>query len=166
MKSNADKCHLLICSNEKVTIKIGSHEIANTTCEEPLGVHLDSGLPFDYHISEICKKASRKDCVLARVTSDMSLSKKRTLMNAFFNSQFDYCPFIWLSHSRENNNKINRLHERCLRITYNDKRSPFSALLEEDGLFRFMKGILKFWQHKCSKLAKIQRHLKCMRFPN
>ena len=79
MKSNADKCHLLICSNEKVTIKIGSHEIANTTCEELLGVHLDSGLPFDYHISEICKKASRKDCVLARVTSDMSLSKKRTL---------------------------------------------------------------------------------------
>ena len=30
MKSNADKCHLLISSNEKITIKIGSHEIANT----------------------------------------------------------------------------------------------------------------------------------------
>ena len=30
MKSNADKCHLLVSSNEKVTIKIGSHEIANT----------------------------------------------------------------------------------------------------------------------------------------
>ena len=114
MKSNADKCHLLICSNEKVTIKIGSHEIANTTREELLGVYLDSGLPFDYHISKICKKTSCKDCVLARATSDMSLSKERTLMNAFFNSQFDYCPFIWLSHSRENNNKINRLDEKCL----------------------------------------------------
>ena len=30
MKSNADKCHHLVSSNEKVTIKIGSHEIANT----------------------------------------------------------------------------------------------------------------------------------------
>ena len=34
MKSNADKCHLLVTSNEKVTIKIGSHEIANTKSEK------------------------------------------------------------------------------------------------------------------------------------
>ena len=57
MKSNPDKCHLLVCSNKKVTIKIGSHEIANTKHEKLLGVYLDSG-PFDYHISEICKKTS------------------------------------------------------------------------------------------------------------
>ena len=87
MESNADKCHLLVSSNKKVTIKTGSHEIANTKREKLLGVHLDSGLSFDYHISDICKKASRKVCALARVTSGMSLSKKRTLMNAFFNSE-------------------------------------------------------------------------------
>ena len=68
MKSNADKCHLLVSSNEKVTIKIGSHEIANTKREKLLGVHLDSGLSFDYHISEICNKASRKVCARVRVT--------------------------------------------------------------------------------------------------
>ena len=44
MKSNADKCRLLVSSNEKVAIKIGSHEIANTKREKLLGVHLDSGL--------------------------------------------------------------------------------------------------------------------------
>ena len=79
MKRNADKCHLLVSSNEKVTIEIGSHEIANAKFEKLLGVHLDSGLSFDYHISEICKKASRKVCVLARVTSGMSLSKNLPL---------------------------------------------------------------------------------------
>ena len=83
MKSNADKCHLLVSSNEKVIIKIGSHKIANTKREKLLGVHLDSGLSFDYHISEICKKASRKVCALV---SCMGLSKKSFLMNAFFNS--------------------------------------------------------------------------------
>ena len=67
MKSNADKCHKLVSSNEKVTIKIGSHEVVNTKREELLGVHLGSGLSFDYHISEICKKASRKVCTQARV---------------------------------------------------------------------------------------------------
>ena len=79
MKSNADKCHLTVSSNEKITIKIGSHEKANTKREKLLGVHLDSGLSFDCHISEICKNASCKVCALARVTSGMSLSKKRTL---------------------------------------------------------------------------------------
>ena len=35
--------------------------------------------------------------------------------------------------SRTNNYKINRLHERCLRIVYNDKQSLFNELLEKDG---------------------------------
>ena len=128
MKSNADKCHLLVSSNEKVTIETGSHEIANTKREKLLGVHLGSGLLFDYHISEIFKKESRKFCSLARVTSGMSLSKKRILTNAFFKPQFNYCPLTWMYHSCRNNNKINRFHERVLRIIYNEKRWLFNAL--------------------------------------
>ena len=85
MKSNADKCHLLVSPNEKAAIKIGNLEIDNNKREKLLGAHLDSGLSFDYHISQIYKKASRKVCAPARVTSAMSLFKKRTLMNAFFN---------------------------------------------------------------------------------
>ena len=55
------------------------------------------------------------------------------LMNAFFISQFNYCPVIWMCHSRALKNKINRLHERCLRIIYNDKTSTFNELLEKDN---------------------------------
>ena len=36
-------------------------------------------------------------------------------------------------HNRTNNNKTNRLHERCLRLIYNDKKSFFKDLLEKDG---------------------------------
>ena len=50
-------------------------------------------------------------------------------MNAFFNSQFNYCPVIWMYHSRVLNNKINRPHERCLRIIYNDKTYSFNNCL-------------------------------------
>ena len=73
LKGNADKWHL----------KIGTHEIANTKCDKLLGVHFDIGLSFDYRISEICKKASRKVFALARVTSVMSLSEKVTLRMRF-----------------------------------------------------------------------------------
>ena len=63
----------------------------------------------------------------------MELKKRRSLMNAFFDSQFNYCPVIWMFHSRSLNNKINRLHERCLRIIYSDKNSSFEELLEKDN---------------------------------
>ena len=36
-------------------------------------------------------------------------------------------------YSRTLNNKINRLHERCLRIIYNDNTSSFTDLLEIDN---------------------------------
>ena len=53
-------------------------------------------------------------------------------MNSFFNSQFSYCPLIWMFHSRITNNKINRLHERCMRLIYGDKTSSFEELLQKD----------------------------------
>ena len=63
----------------------------------------------------------------------MELPKKHILMNTFFKAQFNYCPAIWMFHSRTLNNKINRLHERCLRILYNDKLSNFEELLHKDN---------------------------------
>ena len=47
-------------------------------------------------------------------------------MKAFLNSQFGYCLFVWMLHNRTLNNKINRIHERALRIVYRDKTSSFN----------------------------------------
>ena len=63
----------------------------------------------------------------------MELTKRRILMNVFFDSQFNYCPLIWMLHGRNLNNKINRLHEHCLRVIYNAKTSSFKQLLEKDN---------------------------------
>ena len=98
-------------------------KIDKSDAETLLGVKFDRKLTFDDHISDICKKAGRKISALARVTPYMDTAKKRILMNAFFTLQFSYCPLVWMCHSRANNNKINRLHERCLQIVYNDKQS-------------------------------------------
>ena len=38
-----------------------------------------------------------------------------------------------MSHNRTKNSKINRLHERCLRLLNNDKKSSFHDLLEKDS---------------------------------
>ena len=36
-------------------------------------------------------------------------------------------------HSRSLNNRSNQLHERCLRIIYNDKSSTFGKLFAKDN---------------------------------
>ena len=48
-------------------------------------------------------------------------------------SQSGYCPLIWMFHSRALNNKINSIHERALRTTYNDSKSTFEELLNKDN---------------------------------
>ena len=57
------------------------------------------------------------------------------LFKAFIESQFNYCSLIWKLHSRTMNNKINRLHERSLRIVYSDQSSTFEELLEREKTF-------------------------------
>ena len=59
MKSNADNCHLLVSSNEKVIIRTGSHEIANSKREKPFGVHLDN----DCHLIIIYQRFAEKQVV-------------------------------------------------------------------------------------------------------
>ena len=94
MKGIPDKCHLLVSTNYNVKIRIG-----NTKRAKLLDIQFDNKLSFDYRLSEICKKASRKLYALGRVTPYMNLSKRKILMNAFFNLQFSYCPLLWMCHS-------------------------------------------------------------------
>ena len=42
MKSNADKCHILVSSYKKFKNQIGSREFDNTKRGKVLGVHLDT----------------------------------------------------------------------------------------------------------------------------
>ena len=133
MKANPDKCHFIGSSSVKTNIMIENKQIRNSSCEKLLGLFFDSKLTFQSHVDNICKKASQKLNAISRITPYMDLNKERLAVNAFFIAQFNYCPLIWMCHNRTYNNKINRLHERCLRLIYNDKRSSFEDLLEKDN---------------------------------
>ena len=135
MKLNADKCHLLVLGqrcDDPVTVRIGSANVVNSYEEKLLGVQIDSKLSFENHVSKLCQKASNKLYALARISPYTDQRKLRTLMRAFITSQFQYCPLIWMFHSRQLNKKINKIQERALRIVYKDAESTYSELLEKD----------------------------------
>ena len=54
-------------------------------------------------------------------------------MKSFIESQFSYCPLIWMFHSRYLNNKINYIYERALRLVYKDYNASFQELLDMDN---------------------------------
>ena len=74
-----------------------------------LGVTIDKNLKFKEHNLKQCKKAGKKLSVLGRVCHILNLERRRSLMKAFIESQFGYCPIVWMFCGRQENNRINHL---------------------------------------------------------
>ena len=63
----------------------------------------------------------------------MEQDKLRLVMKAFITSQFSYCPLVWMFHSRGLNKRIHKIHEKSLRLVYNDNIWSFLELLVKDN---------------------------------
>ena len=144
MKMNASKCHLFVSVNkhEHMWAKIGDDQIWESRTVKLLGVTIDNELKFDEYISNVCKKAQRKLTVLTRIKKYLDFKKLRPLLKIFFDSQFKYCPLTWMFYNRTTNSKLNKLHERVLRLVYDDYLSAFEELLEKDNSFIRLKSLV------------------------
>ena len=83
-------------------------------------------------VRPICKNAGQKLHALSRISHFLDSEQLKRIMKAFILSQFNYCPLVWVFCDKTLNNKINRIHERALRITCKDMRSDFDAMLLRD----------------------------------
>ena len=101
-------------------MNIKNSSIGGSSSEKFFGVTVDSNFTFEKHINELCKKSNQKLHALARCAKYMSTEKRRTLFKAFkaLVSLFNYCPLVWMFHTKVLNNRINSLHEKALRLTY------------------------------------------------
>ena len=55
------------------------------------------------------------------------------LYNSFVASNFNYCPLVWHFCGVANNNKLEKIQERSLRILFNDYESDVHDLLDSIG---------------------------------
>ena len=119
MKLNVDKCNFLLSRyKHEMFVKIGQSSIWESGKQKLLGCEKQ------------CKNAGQKLSALAWVCNILNQERRRTLTKAFIESQFGYCPLIWMFRGRNLNNRINLLHERSLRIVYDDYESSFQELVE------------------------------------
>ena len=159
MKANPDKCHLLVTTNTLTSVNISGFQIINSTEEKLLGIKFDSKLSFENHVSRLYKKASQKLHALTRIVNYINLSKQKALMKTFVISPFNYIPLVSMFHSRKLNHCINSIHERALRVTYQDYQSTFLQLLQRDNSATIHHRNLQVLASEIFK-AKMICHLK------
>ena len=76
LKVNLDKYHLSVSGTENEKIKLDNFTITNSKKEKLLGIVFDDKLKFQYHIENLCKKASLTLSALLRVAPFVNLPQK------------------------------------------------------------------------------------------
>jgi len=136
MKANLKKFHLILSeANDKLCICVDNSQVQNSNSGKLLGITIDSKMNFTEHVSRFCAKVSQKLHALSRISRYMTFEQRKIVMSSFILSQFGYCPLVWMFHSRKLNNRINHLHERALRLVYQDNEATFAELLKKDQSF-------------------------------
>ena len=126
MKLNTDKCHLLLSGTK---YELSSPKTGNDKIWESKGVTTDNKFKFDDHTANTCFKAIQKLSALSRLARLLTFDGKPSFFKAFFEYHLKYCSLFWVFCSRRANNRINKLHERALRLAYDDCETSFSDLL-------------------------------------
>ena len=67
LKTNPDKCHLHVNTDENVVLKIKNETITKSSDQKLLGILFNNKCDFDEHATSLCRKASQKLNALARV---------------------------------------------------------------------------------------------------
>ena len=130
MVLNPEKCYFMVLgTNDNIDFTYNQVVIKNSSQVKILGILIDNKLSFKTHINQICKVANQKLNAINRVSGYMSQYKRKLLTTSFIKSQFNYCPLIWMFCSKQSMDKINKIHERTMRLVINDYSSDFHHLL-------------------------------------
>lgn len=138
MQANPTKFQGMILSPHEpksCTITLADNtEIKSENTVNLLGVLIDDKLNFTQHISACCKKAARQLNALARISKYLDFDSRKIIYNSFIVSNFNYCPMVWHFCGKVNNDKIEKIQERSLRILYRDYDASYEELLKRvDG---------------------------------
>ena len=137
MRLNTDKCKLIVAGQKDhiIDIKVGESIIRESKEVTLLGVLIDNDISLKSYLNDKIKMANSKIASIKRNQHFLTFQQKKIVLSSFVHCHFSYAPLAWMFHSREINNKINRVQKRALRILFNDEHSTFEELLKRDEAF-------------------------------
>ena len=63
----------------------------------------------------------------------LNFEEKKTLIDSYFYSDFNYCPLVWMFSGSKSLNKLESLRKRALGFLYEDYVSSYEELLQKAG---------------------------------
>ena len=73
-------------------ISIAQKNIKTSSSVKLLGVHIVDKLNFNLQITKICRSAAKQLHALIRLRIFLNFEEKKTLINSYFYTNFNYCP--------------------------------------------------------------------------
>ena len=134
MMVNLEKYRGIIIDKKKQNhtaeyISIDQKNIKTSSSLKLLGVHVDDKLNFNLHITKICRSAANQLHALIRLRMFLNFEEKKTLINSYFYSNFNYCPLVWMFSSAKSSTKVESLQKRVFCFLYEDYVSSYEELL-------------------------------------
>ena len=149
MKANPTKFQFMVLSpnpTDDIELKLDENTILKPEKSvKALGVIIDNRLTFSDHISACCLKAARQ-------LNALDPKSKNVIYNSFIRSNFGYCPLVWHFCGKTNNNKLEKIQERSLRILHDNYELSYEELLNKNGsntllLHRLKLSIMEIYKY-------------------
>ena len=141
LKGNYDKYKITLIGSKKkkdenieINVNIDGINIKSNSELKLLGVTLDDHLNYCEHISDICKKASKKVNVLVRFRNMVPEKAKLTLYKPVILANLTYCHTVWHFCKAPDARKLEKIQERAVRAIYNNKSDSYEELLAKAKL--------------------------------
>ena len=132
---NSVRCHFMTLGtpNNLPNFKCKNIKIKNSASKKLLGVIINNKLDFTEHLNTSCKKANLMLHALNRISRFLSPEQHVLIINAYIKSLFNYCPLVWMFCYRRIMHKMNKIHERSLRLLLKNYKDDFQDLLRSSG---------------------------------
>ena len=135
MSANPDKFQAMIinkCGRHKDlhSLKIGGFDITSEESVDLLGIEIDNKLNFNSQIGSLCKSAAGQLNTINAYNKYINFEAKKALLESFVQSNFNYCPLVWMLTSPKSMRKIESIQERALRLLFDNYDNTYENLLE------------------------------------
>ena len=145
MKAAPDKFQFIIPENTGLhTLKISDITIKSASFVTLLGITIDSKLNFKEYINNIVKNAYYTLYALRRLRKFLTLEKAKVLACSMIESQFAYCPLIWMFCSKTDMQRVEKVQYKSLQVVYNNYMATYDELLALDNKLKIHQRHLQF----------------------
>ena len=135
MLANPDKFQAITLNRNSgasiQSFQIGDVTIVPSSEVKMLGFTLDDKLTFKSHIKTVCSKAARQVNALQRISSYLNTDTKLAIYECFIKANFNYGPYIYHFTGTSEARMLEKVHERALRVVFNDFYTPYVQLLDK-----------------------------------